>query len=194
MSPVRSAKQRAQAYGFPSAWQLRRFGGVAALGKVRNRRDLERLPRAAQDARALALRGLANLREGKSIGAAAAEAGTTSAVMRAYVAPAVEQRGGRTVAKPADRIYRLMRVYSGGQPVVITVRGSRKATLASRHGMAVDAFVNYQSFEGRSGADILRPFVGKRVGGVTLETDPRVLMALARRGLIEGGPYAEVAA
>ena len=174
MSPARSANQRAQAYGFVSAGALRRFGGVSALKKVRNLRDLERLPRAAQDARALGLRGLANMREGKDIGTAAAEAGTTPAVILAYAAPALDRRGGRIFAKPADRLYRLMKVYSGGRPVVVAVRGSRKATLVSRHGMAVDAFVNYESFEGRSGEEILAPFVGKRVGGVTLETDPRV--------------------
>ena len=194
MSPARSANDRARDLGFPSASQLRRFGGVHQLSRIKGPRDLMRLPPVAQDVRHNALKDLSELRRGKTIEHAALDAGTTIAAMHAYVGPGLERRRGRTVARPADRLYRRMTTYFGGKVVEIDVRGSRVATLVSRHRLAVEAFVSYESFEGRSDADILHPFVGKRVGGVTLETDPRVLMGMARRGLLEGGPYADVAA
>jgi len=68
--------------------------------------------------------------------------------------------------------------FEGYEPV--TVRSSKPAKLASRHLIAVGRFL-------RPGGDteLLKPFVGKRVGGVELLTDPDRLRELAEADLIK---------
>jgi hypothetical protein len=67
--------------------------------------------------------------------------------------------------------------FDGYVPVV--VRSSKQAKLASRHLIAVGRFL-------RTGdTEALKPFVGKRVGGVELLTDPDRLRELADAGLVK---------
>ena len=61
----------------------------------------------------------------------------------------------------------------------VTVRSSKQAQLASEHLVAVGRFT-------RTGdTEWLKPFVGKRVGGVELLTDPDRLHELAGAGLVK---------
>jgi hypothetical protein len=63
--------------------------------------------------------------------------------------------------------------------VPVTVQSSRPAKLASQHLVAVSRFL-------RTGdAEVLSPFIGKRVGGVELLTDPDRLRELADAGLVK---------
>lgn len=63
--------------------------------------------------------------------------------------------------------------------VPVTVRSSKPAQLASQHLIAVSRFL-------RNGdPKVLTPFVGKRVGGVELLTDPNRLHELADAGSIK---------
>ena len=67
--------------------------------------------------------------------------------------------------------------FDGYEPVV--VRSSKQAHLASEHLIAVGRFI-------RTGdAEWLKPFVGKRVGGVELLTDPDRLGIFADAGLVK---------
>ena len=67
--------------------------------------------------------------------------------------------------------------FDGFEPVV--VRSSKQAQLASEHLIAVGRFL-------RTGdTEWLKPFVGKRVGGVELLTDPDRLRELADAGLVK---------
>ena len=67
--------------------------------------------------------------------------------------------------------------FDGYVPVV--VRSSRQAHLASRHLIAVSRYL-------RTGdTELLKSFVGKRVGGVELLTDPDRLHELADAGLVK---------
>ena len=63
--------------------------------------------------------------------------------------------------------------------VSVTVRSSKQAKLASRHLIAVSRFLR------TGGTELLKPFVGKRVGGVELLTDPDRLHELADAGLVK---------
>ena len=63
--------------------------------------------------------------------------------------------------------------------VPVVVRSTKQAKLDSRHLIAVSRFL-------RTGdTELLKPFVGKRVGGVELLTDPDRLREFADAGLVK---------
>lgn len=127
-----------------------------------------------------ALDALARMRtDGLSLSRAAREAGTTPAVVRKYVGSALHHTRRGTAPKPADRLYRRMTAITPDGPVTVEVRGSRAASLLSRHANAVQTFVQ------TGNARVLRAFRGKSVGGHELASDPNVLRRLARRGELD---------
>jgi hypothetical protein len=72
-----------------------------------------------------------------------------------------------------------MRVIEAGVgPTVVDIRGSRAASIVAAHRHAVDRYLQ------TGDETLLRRFVGVRVGGVELETDPDVLDVLATAGTI----------
>ena len=80
-----------------------------------------------------------------------------------------------------------MRIYSDGQTVDVDVRGSRVASVVGEYHNAVRDYLT------TGDVSALRRFDGQRVGGRTLETDPDVLDAMARRGSFRhDGPYVAV--
>jgi hypothetical protein len=86
---------------------------------------------------------------------------------------------GRYVATSGDTLRRDLNVlgFDGYEPVV--VRSSKQAHLAAEHLVAVGRFL-------RTGdAEWLKPFVGKRVGGVELLTDPDRIGVLADADLVK---------
>jgi hypothetical protein len=87
--------------------------------------------------------------------------------------------GGRTFAKRSDRSYHGdLRIVSTTGVVERPVRGSNARQSASEHANAVQRFLQGNDPDGEG----LQRFVGKRVGGVELETDPARLLELERRG------------
>jgi hypothetical protein len=83
----------------------------------------------------------------------------------------------RTKTRPQN--LRKLNVLSFDGYVPVVVRSSKQAKLDSRHLIAVSQFL-------RTGdTELLKPFVGKRVGGVELLTDPNRLHELADAGLIK---------
>ncbi len=69
--------------------------------------------------------------------------------------------------------------------VPVSVRSSKQAHLASEHLIAVGKFIG-QIPSGQAGTtELLKPFIGKSVGGVGLLTDPDRLYELAEAGLIK---------
>jgi len=64
--------------------------------------------------------------------------------------------------------------------VPVTVRSSKPAKLASQHLIAVSRFLRPPGNTG-----LLKPFIGKRVGGVELLTNPERLRELADAGLVK---------
>ena len=118
--------------------------------------------------------------DGLSLTAAARKAGTTSHVVRGYVGPALERRGRRWVARPADRLLRLMRVLSeGGVEHEVATRGSRVASLVGAHWSAIGLYLDTGDASG------LAKFQGKRVAGRVLEADPDAIDAWERRGELQ---------
>lgn len=117
---------------------------------------------------------------GESLSQAARQEHTTPAIVRQHVGRQLRwDAGGRYTATLRDTLRRDLNVLGseGYQPVV--VRSSKRAQVASEHLIAVDRFL-------RTGdKEWLKPFVGKRVGGVELLTDPGRLQMIANADLMK---------
>jgi hypothetical protein len=73
--------------------------------------------------------------------------------------------------------------FDGYVPVV--VRSSKQRQLASQHLIAVGQFVGQIQSRRAGDTKLLKPFVGSRVGGVELLTDPDRLRDFADAGLVK---------
>jgi len=130
--------------------------------------------------RALAV--LARMRSrGESLSEAARNEHTTPRTVRKHVGSALRRdpRTGHVVAKSGDTFRRDIYVLTSEGYVPVSVRSSKQTQLASEHLIAVGRFL-------RTGdTEWLKPFVGKRVGGVELLTDSDRLRELDDAGLIK---------
>jgi len=131
-------------------------------------------------ARLRALSVLARVRRGESLSRAARLEHTTPRSVRKVVGKQLKRgTSGRYSATRGDTLRRDLSVlgFDGFEPVV--VRSSKKAHVASEHLIAVGRFLKTGDTEW------LKPFVGKRVGGVELLTDPDRLDVLGDAGLVK---------
>jgi hypothetical protein len=144
---------------------------------ISRRDDLAALPAAAKQARSDALDVIALARrEGIDLTSAAKQLRVPSSAVTSWAADAIADRRGGGHVTAADRMFRPMYVYSGGQAVPVDVRGSRTASIVGRYHSAIGHYLN-------TGDDSrLTRFAGQTVGGVELEADPEVIDELARRG------------
>jgi hypothetical protein len=155
--------------------------------RIRGLRHWEGLGEARQEKYLASLEALNISRtEHKPMREAAAEAGVSYGTAMRYVRSATERDAfGRTVARPADRLFRPMEIPTREGAVLRAVYGSRAASKLGGYEGALDRFL--------AGDDrALLPYEGKRVGGVALPTDPDVVEDMARRGILaELEPYAK---
>lgn len=124
---------------------------------------------------------LARMRSrGQSLSEAARQEHTTPRMVRIVIGKQIRRDpSGRYSATSGDTLRRDINVFGFDGYVPATVRSSKQAQLASEHLIAVGRFL-------RTGdAEWLKPFVGKRVGGVELLTDPDRLREFADAGLIK---------
>lgn len=132
-------------------------------------------------ARPRALSVLARMRSrGESLSKAARLEHTTPRTVRKLVGKQLKRTSsGRYSATSGDTLRRDLNVLGSEGYVPVSVRSSKQAQLASEHLIAVGRFI-------RTGdTEWLKPFVGKRVAGVELLTDPDRLHELADAGLIK---------
>jgi hypothetical protein len=137
--------------------------------------------RFTDSARRRALTVLARMRSrGESLSRAARLEHTTPRTVLRIIPKQFKRSGsGHYSAKRRDTLRRDLTVlgFDGYQPVV--VRSSNQAQLDSAHLIAVNRFL-------RTGdEEWLKPFIGKRVGGVELLTDPDRLHEFADAGLVK---------
>ena len=113
-----------------------------------------------------------------SLTRAAREAHTKPATVRRYLPTAVvRDEKGRWQTKPGDRESFWMRVVSVELGVTeAKVTGSNKRRLVGRHQAAIGTYLRTGDQTGLQAAD------GQKVAGLTLETDPKVIRELFRRG------------
>ena len=139
-------------------------------------------------ARSRAISVLARMRSrGESLSQAARLEHTTPRTVRKLVGRQIKRgSSGRYSATSGDTLRRDLSVLGSDGYVPVTVRSSKQAQLASEHLIAVGRFLKTGDTEW------LKPFVGKRVGGVELLTDPDRLHELDDAGLIKSdGLYRE---
>jgi len=132
-------------------------------------------------ARLRALAVLARMRSrGESLTEAAALEHTTPRAVRKYIGKQLT-RGptGRYLATSGDMLRRDLAVlgFDGYEPAV--VRSWKQAQLASAHLVAVNRYLK------TGDTKWLKPFIGKRVGGVKLLTNPGRLQILADADLVK---------
>lgn len=131
-------------------------------------------------ARLRALSVLSRMRGGASLSEAARYEHTTPRTVRKLVGKQLKRgASGRYSATRGDTLRRNLNVLGFDGFVPVVVRSSKQAQLDSQHLSAVGRFL-------RTGdTELLKPFVGKRVGGVELLTDPDRLRELADAGLVK---------
>jgi hypothetical protein len=132
-------------------------------------------------ARLRALAVLARMRSrAESLSQAARNERTTPGTVRKIVGKQLKRSAsGQYRATRGDTLRRDLNVLGvdGYEPVV--VRSSKQAHLAAEHLVAVGRFL-------RTGdTEWLKPFVGKRIGGIELLTDPDRLQILADADLVK---------
>ena len=108
--------------------------------------------------------------------AARTEHTTPRSVVRIVGKQLRRSASGRYSATSADNLRRDLNVLGFDGYVPVTVRSSKQAQLASEHLIAVGRFLM------TGDAEWLKPFVGKRVGGVELLTDPDRLQMIGDAG------------
>jgi DNA-binding CsgD family transcriptional regulator len=146
----------------------------------RPRPSLKKLSNRSLEARNRALHALAAIRHGASLAEAAKAEGVSQRTIRKYVGSALRQdhTGGRIRAVPRDKFTRYLQIpgQDASGLTQVAVKGNREATTLA-------AYVNARASFLRSGDEsVLRPFQGKKIGGHTLVTDPKLLTALAEQG------------
>jgi len=147
---------------------------------IRGRKDWELLTPDEREARHRAFEAIAEMREhGLSLQTAARKVGTTPKTVRRYAGDLLSKDGYRYQAARSDRSYQRMAVLSAEGLRDVDVRGSGARSLIGRHWNAI------RQFAGTGDEAVLAPFIGKRVGGVELATDPDQVEEYLRRGEID---------
>jgi hypothetical protein len=169
--PNRGKRPRTRAKKSPS--------GATKAG-TRSKLALAKLSARSVEARNRALHALTAIRHGASLADAAKAEGVNQRTIRKYVGSALRQdhTGGRIRAVPRDKFTRYLQIpgQDAGGLTQVAAKGSREAT-------ELAAYVNARAAFLRSGDEsVLRPFHGKKIGGHTLVTDPKLLTALAEQG------------
>jgi hypothetical protein len=132
-----------------------------ATGQAPTKLNLGRLSALQEERYEGALKTLRYMRqEGLSLKQAAAKADTTPTTVRRYVGRELEKRGGRYFASGDDRLPRTLKFNAThpGEPVVVTVRNSKTASLIARHDVALRRYVY-----GDGDAGPLLKFAGKYI-------------------------------
>jgi hypothetical protein len=148
--------------------------------RIRGRADYERLTPSQQEARHRAFEVIGEMRsEGLSLRAASQLVGTTPKTVRRYASEALEKEGRRYWATPSDRSYQRMSALSTEGLRDIDVRGSRARSLVGGHWSAIGRFA------ATGDLSVLAKFIGKRVGGFELATDPNLIEEYQRQGELD---------
>jgi hypothetical protein len=147
---------------------------------MRRRKTLPRNEREAQ-ARTRTLHALASMRRGASLSLAARENGVSPRTMKRYAGSALLQRrtGGRIRARKSDRLVRYLQIPGPGGPIEITAHGSKQASEFAKYKSAVNRLL-------RGELNALADWHGKKIAGIQLITDTKVLVEQAHKDLL---PY-----
>lgn len=121
------------------------------------------------------------MRQGASISKAARDNSVTIRTIKRYAASALvqERPGGRIRATKSDRLVRYLQIPGPNGPMDITVRGSKAASEAAKYKAAINRLL-------RGDRNAMARWRGKKIAGVELITDPKILIEQARKEIL---PY-----
>jgi hypothetical protein len=167
-------KELATERGFASVRKMR-----AANRRPRSLAEWLSLPGAARNSRAESDAIVRHARaSGRSVEELSAQEGLSSSTVDFWFHDALlPRRGGRTRVKPADRALRIRTFISGDERVFVAIKGSRATAVADEANATQWLFVHGKVPRGE-----LAKYDGVRVGGRLIQTDPDVLIEVARRG------------
>jgi hypothetical protein len=164
----------------------------ASFGKARARKrsdkiTLSKLPARSREARQRAIRALAAIRRGMSISHAARENQVTPRTIKRYAGSALVQarRGGRIRAAKNDHIVRPLTVAGPRGPIDIDVNSLKTASEFAKYKAAVNRWLE-------GDANALADWRGKRIAGIDLVTDGKLLKELADKDLLPYSLYRSV--
>jgi hypothetical protein len=134
-----------------------------------------------ESARERSLKALWSMRHGDTLSKAARDNGVTIRTIKRYVGSALVQDhpGARIRATKSDRLVRYLQIPGPDGPRDITVRGSKAAS----------EFANYKADINRLLRDdrhAMDKWDGRKIDGVALVTDPKILIEQARKDIL---PY-----
>jgi hypothetical protein len=132
-------------------------------------------------ARERALKALSAMRRGDSLSRAARENGVTRRSIKRYAGSALVQDrpGGRIRATKSDRLVRYLQIPGPDGPRDITVRGSKAASEFAHYKGAINRLL-------RGDRNAMADWHGKKIAGIELITDTKILVEQARKEIL---PY-----
>ncbi|HEY6251902.1 MAG TPA: hypothetical protein VI685_18235 [Candidatus Angelobacter sp.] len=117
------------------------------------------------------------MRHGDTLSKAARENGVTARTVKRYVGSALVQDrpGGRIHATKTDRLVRYLQIPGhDGQPQDINVRGPKAASRAAAYKADINRLL-------RGDRHVMDKWRGRKIAGVELVTDPKILIEQARK-------------
>jgi len=121
------------------------------------------------------------MRRGDPLSRAARDNGVTIRTIKRYLGSELVQDrpGGRIRATKSDRLVRYLQIPGPDGPRDITVRGSKAASKFAKYKAAINRLL-------RGDRNAMAPWHGKKIAGIELITDPKILTEQARKDLL---PY-----
>jgi hypothetical protein len=140
-------------------------------------------------ARDRALKALWAMRQGDSLWKAARDNGVTRRTIKRYVGSALiqDRPGGRVRAKKSDRLVRYLQIPGNdGRPKDITAPGSKAASEVASYKADINRLL-------RGDVHAMDKWRGKKIAGVELVTDPKILIEQARKEILPYSLYRSLA-
>ncbi len=121
------------------------------------------------------------MRRGDTLSRAARDNGVTVRTVKRYVGSALVQdrAGGRIRTTKSDSLVRYLQIPGPDGPRDITVRGSKPASQFAQYKAAVNRLL-------RGDRNAMAPWRGKKIQGIELVADPKILVEQARKDIL---PY-----
>lgn len=152
--------------------RLAKTARQGAASKLTQRRD------AARDR---VFKALWAVRQGDSLSKAARDNGVTVRTVKRYVGSALVQDrpGGRIRATKSDHLVRYLQIAGPNGPRDVTARGSKIASEFARYKADTNRLL-------RGDRHAMDKWRGKKIAGIELITDPKILIEQARKDML---PY-----
>lgn len=167
----------------PQSRRVKRTGATPRPKRHYNTPSITRrkLSRADAAARDRSFKALWAMRQGDSLAKATRDNGVTARTVKRYVGSALVQDrpGGRIRATKSDRLVRYIQFPGLDGPIEKAVRGSKAASQAAQYKAAINRLL-------RGDRNAMAPWHGKKIAGIELITDPKVLVDQARKEIL---PY-----